>query len=69
MTRLIGGGMIGPPYWRGLKWMGAEQLDRIVHSDIIHEMTEKTPLSTLGEWPDDDILPNTIAIEVSHELS
>ena len=91
MNRIIGGGMMGPPYWKGLKWMGAEQLDRIVRSEIIHELIgiwgnpgigeryikseiihsipAKTPTSTLGEWPSDNIASDTVEVSLEHTLS
>ena len=91
MNRIIGGGMLGPPFWKGLKWMGAEQLDRIIHSEIIHELTgiwgnpgigeryiksdiihsmpAKTPISTLGEWPSGNLLPDSIGVSLEHTLT
>ena len=43
--------------------------ERYVKSEIVHSMPAKTPISTLGVWPSDNILPDSITMGLSHVLT
>ena len=59
--RLIGGGFFQDRYFNDIRWMGAEQLNRIIHSETIHEL--------IGIWGNPGLGERYIKSDVIHSMS
>ena len=48
---------------------GERHLYSFIHSEISHSFEAKTPISSLGVWPSNNLLPDTITVGLSHALA